>query len=46
MKSISGLLIGGLAVGLALSALFGAKSLPIWLFVIALLVFGGSKKKN
>ncbi|MGB0938164.1 MAG: hypothetical protein ACPGTQ_11955 [Colwellia sp.] len=46
MKSISGLLIATLAVGIGLSTLLGAKSMPFWLFVIVLILFSGSKSKK
>lgn len=46
MKSISTILLTVLAVGIGLSALFGMKSIPIWLFVIAIILFSGNKNKK
>ncbi|MFK3978133.1 hypothetical protein [Shewanella vesiculosa] len=46
MKLIAGFLVAALAIGLGISALFGIKSLPVWLFVIAMILFSGSKNKK
>lgn len=46
MKSIAGFLVAAFAVVLGISALLDVKSLPIWIFIIAMILFGGSKSKK
>tara|TARA_B110000211_G_C14093461_1_gene561051 strand:+ start:5897 stop:6037 length:141 start_codon:yes stop_codon:yes gene_type:complete len=46
MKLITGFLVAAFAVVLGLSALFNVKSLPIWIFIIAMILFSGSKRKK